>query len=177
MPYVAAAAKSATREDTVNLKQLSVAVPAALLVLSSGAANAGETIHESSGALAQVVDKWNESEPDKGHKLVEYAGRGVAIPDDPTEPMASLGCVGNYEYMPDGSWKGAGTCTDTFKGGDTTNYTWEEGSLLKEYTYKYTGGTGKYEGASGGGTYTYENLTDTLQGGRYKDKIKLPSTR
>jgi hypothetical protein len=88
--------------------------------------------------------------------------------------MASLGCVGNYEYMPDGSWQGSGTCTDTFKGGDKTNYTWEEGSLLKEYTYKYTGGTGKYEGASGGGTYTYENLTDTLQGGRYKDKIELP---
>ena len=37
-----------------------------------------------------------------------------------------------------------------------TNYTdsWEEGSHLKEYTYKNTGGTGKYEGASGGGTYT-----------------------
>jgi hypothetical protein len=26
----------------------------------------------------------------------------------------------------------------------------------------------KYEGASGGGTYTSENLTDTLAGGRYK---------
>jgi hypothetical protein len=153
-------------------KILLLAVPTTLLVV--GVANAGETINESSGALAQVVDKWNVSEPDKGHKLVDFAGRGVAIPDDPTEPMASLVCVGNYEYMPDGSWKGAGTCTDTFKGGDKTNYTWEEGSLLKEYTYKYTGGTGKYEGASGGGTYTYENLTDTLQGGRYKDKIELP---
>ena len=29
---------------------------------------------------------------------------------------------------------------------------WEEGSHLKEYIYKNTGGTGKYEGASGGGT-------------------------
>ena len=153
-------------------KILLLAVPTTLLLV--GVANAGETIHESSGALAQVVDKWNVSEPDKGHKLVEFAGRGVAIPDDPTAPMASIGCVGNYEYMPDGSWKGAGTCTDTYKGGDKTNYTWEEGSLLKEYTYKYTGGTGKFEGASGGGTYTYENLTDTLQGGRYKDKIELP---
>ena len=94
-------------------KILLLAVPTALLVV--GVANAGETIHESAGALAQVVDKWNVSEPDKGHKLVEYAGRGVAIPDDPSEPMASLGCVGNYEYMPDGSWKGAGTCTDTLK--------------------------------------------------------------
>jgi hypothetical protein len=38
------------------------------------------------------------------------------------------------------------------------------GSHLKEYTYKVTGGTDKYEGASGGGTYVYDNLTDTLAG-------------
>ena len=52
--------------------------------------------------------------------------------------------------------------------------TWEEGSHRKEYTYKKTGGTGKYEGLSGGGTYMYESLTDKLFGGRYKDKLELP---
>lgn len=60
------------------------------------------------------------------------------------------------------------------KGGDTLQETWEEGSHLKEYIYKWTGGTGKYEGASGGGTYTLDSLTDTLQGGRYKGTIQLP---
>ena len=152
--------------------QLFLAVPTALLILGSGAANAGQTINEA-GALAQVVDKWNETEPDKGHKLVEYAGRGVGIPDDPTAPKVTWDCVGNYEYMPDQSWKGSGTCTDNYPGGDKVYLTWEEGSHLKEYPYKYTGGTGKYEGASGGGTYTYENLTDTLQAGRYKGTLQL----
>jgi hypothetical protein len=52
--------------------------------------------------------------------------------------------------------------------------TWEEGSHLKEYTYKNTGGTGKYQNASGGGTYTLEELTDTLLGGKYKGTIELP---
>ena len=57
----------------------------------------------------------------------------------------------------------------------TRNYeAWEEGSALKEYTYKITGGTGKYQDASGGGTYLYENLTDTLSGGTYKGQIVLP---
>jgi hypothetical protein len=51
---------------------------------------------------------------------------------------------------------------------------WEEGSHLKEYSYKYSGGTGKYEGAKGEGTYTTENLTDTLAGGKYKGTIELP---
>ena len=152
---------------------LFVALPAALLILGNTAASAGETIKES-GALAQVVDKWNESEPDKGHKLVDYAGRYVAIPDDPAAPKNTGDCVGKYEYMPDKSWKGAGTCTVTFKGGDTLQESWEEGSHLKEYAYKYTGGTGKYKGASGGGTYTSENLTDTLGWGRYKGTIQLP---
>ena len=76
--------------------------------------------------------------------------------------------------MPDGSWKGSGTCTYALKGGDKVNMTWEEGSHLKEYIYKNTGGTGILEGASGGGTYTYDNLTDTLAGGRYKGTIQLP---
>jgi hypothetical protein len=64
-----------------------------------------------------------------------------------TEPKYTMVCVGKYEYMPDGSWTGAWTCTDTFKSGDTKIESWEEGSHLKEYKYKYTGGTGKYQGA------------------------------
>jgi hypothetical protein len=154
------------------MKKLFV-VPTALFILGNGAANAGETINEV-GAIACVMDKWNESEPDKGHKLVESAARCVDIPDDPAAPKIVEDCPGNYEYMPDGSWKASGTCTDTYKGGDKRTLTWEEGSHLKEYTYKITGGTGKYEGASGGGTYIYENLTNTLTGGRYKGKMELP---
>ena len=80
----------------------------------------------------------------------------------------------DYEYLPDGGWKGSGICTHTVKGGGQATETWEEGSHLREYPYKITGGTGKYEGASGSGTYTMEELTDTLLGGRYKGTIELP---
>ena len=60
---------------------------------------------------------------------------------------------------------------------ETPSYvTWYEGSHLKEYLYKITGGTGKYEGASGGGTYTSEAFkrTDTLAAGKYNATIELP---
>jgi hypothetical protein len=154
-------------------KHLFIALPATLIVLAGSVAHAGQTINEA-GAMALMIDKWDESEPDKGHKLVDYAGRCVGIPDDPTAPKVTCDCIGKYEYMPDGGWKGSGTCTVTVKGGDTLQETWEEGSHLKEYPYKYTGGTGKYEGASGEGTYTSENLTDTLQWGRFKGTIELP---
>ena len=154
------------------LKLLFAAMPAALLVLGNAGANA-QTINEA-GALACVNDKWDVKEPEKGHKLVDYAGRCVNIPDDVAAPKSTGDCAGKYEYMPDGSWKGAGTCTDTFKSGDTKIESWEEGSHLKEYPYKYTGGTGKYEGTGGGGTYKLEELTDTLLGGKYKGTIELP---
>ena len=76
--------------------------------------------------------------------------------------------------MPDGSYKGSGNSTLKFKeAGDTITDTWEEGPDLEDNPYS-TGGTGKYKGVSGGGTYTYENLTDTLAGGTYKGTMQLP---
>jgi hypothetical protein len=157
----------------MNPKQLLIVVPAAILMLGNAPAKAGQTIDEA-GALACVTDKWDEKEVDKGHKLVDATVRCVDIPNDEAEPKYSQDCAGKYEYMADESWKATGTCTDTYKSGDTKFESWEEGSALKEYTYTITGGTGKYQGASGGGTYFYENLTDTLSGGHYKGKIVLP---
>jgi hypothetical protein len=162
-----------TQEDNMNLKQLLLAVPTALVILGTGAANAGQTINDV-GAIVCINDKWDEKEVEKGHKLVDYAGRCVNIPDDPAAPKYTEDCVGKYEYMPDESWKGSGSCTYNFKSGDKITDTFEEGSHLKEYTFKITGGTGKYQGASGGGTYTNEELTDTLLGGKYKGTIQLP---
>jgi len=155
----------------MKAKLLFVVVPAAFLILGNGVATAGQTIDQ---AGACVADKWDETEPEKGHKLVEMAARCVTIPDDPAAPKYTTDCVGKYEFMPDESWKGSGNCTWNFKGGDKVYEAFEEGSHLKEYLYKITGGAGKYEGASGSGTYTFENLTDTLGAGRFKGKLELP---
>jgi len=157
----------------MTLKRLILVVLAALISPAAQPASAGQTVEEA-GAIACVTDKWDEKEVEKGHKLADAVSRCVLIPDDPAMPKVTEECKGRYEFNPDGSWKASGTCMDTFKNGDTMTLTWEEGSHLKEYTFKKTGGTGKYQGVKGGGTYLYENLTDTLAGGRYKSKIELP---
>ncbi len=158
----------------MNFKLLFVAGPAALLALGAGPANAGQSI-DVAGTMACVNDKWDEREPAKGHKLVEYGGRCVVIPDDSSAQKYVEDCAGNYEFLPDGSWKGGGTCTASFKGNaDTISLTWEEGSHLNEYKYENTGGTGKYKDAKGGGTYKTEEITATLYGGRKKGKLELP---
>ncbi len=136
-------------------------------------ASAGSWIEEA-GALSCVVDKWDEKEKEKGHKLVDYAGRCIAIPQDVSTANYSEDCTGKYEYMPDGAWHGEGTCTRSLKSGDKIFDSFQEGSHLKEYTYQTTGGTGKYQGATGSGTYNLDTLSDTLQGGRFKGKLMLP---
>ena len=98
----------------MNVKQLFVAVPAALIMLGGGAAKAGPI--DDVGDMACVNDKWDEKEPEKGHKLVDYAGRCINVPTDPAAEKSAGDCVGSYEYMPDESWKGSGTCTYTVKG-------------------------------------------------------------
>jgi hypothetical protein len=154
-------------------KPLFVALIATLFIFGGGSADAGQTINEA-GAIVCVNDTSKESEPEEGHKLVELTQRCVLVPDDDAVPKLTQDCAGKYEYMPDGSWKGTGTCTNTYKGGDKASMTWEEGAHLKAYTYTFTGGTGKYTGASGGGTYMYEGLTETLFGGKYKGQMVLP---
>ncbi len=152
-----------------------VCIPAALL-LGNGVANAGQTV-DLAGTIACTADKWNETEPEKGHKLVDGAGRCVDVPNDSAAPMWTENWVGKYEFMPDESWKASGTCTWSFKGdkgGDQISIAWDEGSHLKEFLYKITGGTGKYAGAKGGGTYTIEELPGGLYGGRRKGKMELP---
>ena len=152
---------------------LSVIAPAVLLALSNGAAVAGKSSNEA-GVLVCVTDKWDEKEPEKGHKLVDMTARCVAIPDTPEGARYTEECAGKYEFRPDGAWKANGSCTYAFKNGDKIYDTFEEGSHVKESTYKITGGTGGYTGASGGGVYSCETMTDTLCGGRYKGKIETP---
>jgi hypothetical protein len=146
---------------------------AAIAMTGVSIANAGQVINEG-GIIVCAVDKWNETEPNKGHKLVDSAFRCVLIHNGPAASKTTEECVGKYEYMPDQTWKGVGTCTDTYYGGDKIYLSWEEGSHLNPYVYKKTGGTGKYQGVSGGGTYTYQNLTNNLSAGTFQGTVVLP---
>jgi hypothetical protein len=154
-----------------TLTRLLVVIPAAISFC--GTANA-ETAVDETGVIVCANDKWDEKEIAKGHKVVDYGGRCVKVPDDTSAPKTSETCTGKYEYLPDGSWKASGTCAAAQKDGDTFEVTWEEGSALKENPYKATSGTGKFKGISGGGTYKYDQVSETLFGGRYHSKFQLP---
>ena len=66
----------------MNIVQLCAVIPVALLILGNGAAKAGQTIGDV-GYMACVNDKWDEKEPEKGHKLVDFAGRCINVANRP----------------------------------------------------------------------------------------------
>jgi len=156
----------------MTFKALPLLAGLTLLTFGSSAALADKII-EDEGQIVCAGDKWEEKEIAKDHKTVDAANRCVLTPKDDASAKVTEACAGKFEYLPDGSWKGAGTCTDTYPGGDKVFLSWEEGSHLKAYLYTKTGGTGKYEGVSGGGTYKYDMLTDSLSAGWYKGKLIL----
>ncbi len=59
------------------------------------------------------------------------------------------------------------------KEGETVSIAWQEGSGMDQNTYQATGGTGRFKGVTGGGTYKYDQLTTTLFGGRYHSKMGI----
>ena len=57
-------------------------IAAALLVVTQGFANASQSLEESGGTCL-LTDKWAETEPEKGHKMVDAAMRCGVVPDNP----------------------------------------------------------------------------------------------
>ena len=159
----------------MNMKYFFAAIAAALLLGAAGAANAQESI-ESSGYDGCVTDLWDVMELDEGHSVVLAKFRCVTFTDDPTSPVhySTGDCTGTYEFMPDESWKSSGYCTWTFRDGDTAFLKFWEGSDMEVSRYDWVGGTGRYTGATGGGTYTTEQLTDTLTANRIEEVMELP---
>ena len=139
----------------MKFKQLFVALTAAIFILAVGGKRGRD--HKGYGCYGlrerQVGREGARERTQAGRRCDALRPRSRRS----AEPTISQDCLGNYEYMPDASWKGTGTCTDNYPEGKIS-LSWEEGSHLKECTYTKTGGTGKYQGVKGGGTYMYQNL-------------------
>lgn len=98
-----------------------------------------------------------------GHIIAVYERRGLAFFVD--------GEVGTYLNramfdMTKGKGTAQGYVTHTFEDGSTTNSTWQgtiaprEGKrLTAEGTFKYIGGSGRFEGIEGGGSWTAKSFT------------------
>ena len=144
-------------------------------MLAAGAANAGDRITEN-GHEALVTDLWETLELGEGHSVALWRGRGIAYSDNPDSPMhlAVLDCAGSFEFMADGKSRDSGHCSYTTRDGDKLFDSWWRAPDMEVSRYEWIGGTGKWAGISGGGTYSVTQLSDSLLSIDYSGVLDLP---
>ena len=128
-----------------------------------GAAGAGERVSMVSEQY-YIADHADAITMEDGHTIILARWYGTQVSADPTSAMhqAKVDCTGLVDLRPDG-WDANGYCMHTDRDGDQWVGKWSNGSSMKEGVYKvYHGTSGKYVGATGGGTNT--GCTD-LNGG------------
>ena len=151
-----------------------------LLIFSADLAWAQQKIEEAGRTFA-VRDN-QVSELEEGHIIVLVNTKGVIMTDDPSHPfnMAPIDCTGIFEEFSDGKYKGNGYCTNTDPEGHKLISSWSESSDTAESRYEVTGGTGKFEGARGEGTYTITEVSPGPQGRhvvRWQGTVEYPNVR
>lgn len=146
-----------------------------LLIAVAGTAQAGERV-EQSGHEAFATDVWEMLQLGEGHSVALWRGRGVAYADDPESPLhlAAVDCAGSFEFMPDGTSKESGHCTYTTVDGDKLFDRWWQSPGMESARYEWIGGTGKWAGATGGGSYSVTQLSESLLSVSYRGAVERP---
>ena len=153
----------------------SLIIAGALATLLAGAASAGERL-EQSGREAFSTDVWEMLELGEGHAVALWRGHGIAYSDSPESPLhlATIDCAGAFEFMPDGTQRDRGHCTYTTRDGDKLFDRWWRSPDMEAARYEWIGGTGRWAGATGGGTYSVTQLDDRLLSVSYSGTLVLP---
>ena len=151
-----------------------------LLMISGNLVWAQQKIEEA--GMDIVLRDQQVSELEKGHIVILVNEKGASIADDPSNPlhMTEVDCIGMIEEFPDKTFKGGGYCTNTDREGDKAFARWSASSDMPESRYEIVGGTGKFEGAKGGGTATITELSPGPQGRhvvRWKGSAEYPNVR
>jgi hypothetical protein len=145
---------------------LSASAAVALLTVPFGStASAGERVSMISEQY-YISDHADAIELEDGHTIILARLYGTQVSADTSSPMhqAKVDCTGFVDIRPDG-WDASGYCMHTDRDGDRWVGKWRNGSAMKEGVYEvYHGTSGKYVGATGGGTNT--GCTDLTGGPR-----------
>jgi len=148
-----------------RLMPIAIFAVVASTALCLGQATAGDTVSMES-AQYYIQDHAGMIEMEDGHSIIFARWYGTQVNEDASSVMhhAKLDCAGMIDARPDGSWDANGYCMHTDRDGDQWVGKWRNGSAMEAAVYEiYNGVTGKYVGASGGGT---AKCTDLVTGSR-----------
>lgn len=157
------------------MKHLSITLSlVAVLSLAFSSATA-QMATEIEGGNALVQEVLNQAPLPDGTMLLNVASNGFSWTMDPEAPIGngSITCYGSNIVSAEGEpMSGAGSCTSVDDDGDVWTIWWT-GATGGEFGI--TSGTGKYEGATGGGTW--ENTVayaDAKQMNSWKGSFTMP---
>ncbi|MFD2740880.1 hypothetical protein ACFSUD_14950 [Sulfitobacter aestuarii] len=149
---------------------IALTLPAALAAESYSMNGTGKA--QSSATTHEVAE---------GHMLISAQSEYTSIEaEDENNPLngATGPCFGAMEIV-DGSLSGGGRCLYTDQTGDMAVLSWTAESMTEDGanagSWELTGGSGKYEGGSGGGSYSV--ATDQSSGSQTNTvtgEISLP---
>lgn len=116
------------------------------------------------GTESYLVDPAESVQFEEGHMVILGRWIGSFMSDDPSSPLHhdSIDCVGMVDALADGSWGASGYCMNTDLEADQWVGKWENSSAADGVaTYTVIGVSGKFAGATGGGT---SSCTELAQG-------------
>jgi hypothetical protein len=142
------------------------------LLSTTGAATAGDP-RESSG-YAVGFGEVTAAELPSGGSIGVFTGRETQVINDPSDPghMATGKCYGVFEVSAEGAYSDRGNCVYTDRDGETFSIKFSTAPGAGG-THEYTGGTGKWEGVTGSGTYEVTDLGDGAYVTTYSETVTM----
>jgi hypothetical protein len=158
------------------ISRAELTIVAVAMLLSTAGLTKAQEIKKEEGVDSFVFET-RVLELDEGHSVMLTFGQGVEVAADPSMPthMSAIDCAGMIENFPDKTYKGNGYCTLTAADGSKLFQRWQEGTDMAEGRYETFGGTGKFEGAKGGGTYTVGEIPNGRGVSMWKGTTEYPN--
>jgi len=101
-----------------------------------------------------------------GSAVIHWKGQAIMATKDPNSIFQNLrlDCAGVIDSRKEGIWKGDGYCDHTDRDGDVWVGHWWGDNTMQTGKFEVIHGTGKYMGATGGGTAKYTELKPGTNG-------------
>jgi hypothetical protein len=100
-------------------------------------------------------------------------GNIVAKQAYPATNLTTGNCSGLTLTDAEGNWSASGVCSRVDGDGDGYSMSWRQDYTMDAGVWEMVGGTGKWDGVSGGGTYVYTPLAGGAGASTYSGNLTL----
>lgn len=159
------------------LRQGRVIATVAVLALLAVPALAGEMAAKGRNIQSKAESSWTQVGENQSHGIGTYTASGLTFHEG--GEISTYTSYGMYDWNGGSDWH-RGYIVRSFADGSTTTAQYEgttaseAGETTWEGTYSFVGGTGRFGGIKGGGTYSGRRYPNKMGITEWEGKIILP---